>query len=268
MLSKRQSLFVFCCLLLANLCFMSCSNDDDERVTIVNDVPGQISGLGNNRGELTGTKFTLPDGITLKGNIVGYWVSDNSLSLVINGLYEDQPTLRDSDTDLDLLYRYMKNYKGEQYDIALGAGYAVPVIFTLENTTSKNRNVTLPAGLIVKSKNFEAQYGLLVKKVEFTVPANDDIVVLLYMNCCHLGIPAPEDNNIMEWGVITNSSLLVEICDMVKDKKINYEEFGSYTRTYFDQVYYIQERVWDLTDRGSTLTDEQREWFRNLPDSK
>ncbi|MDD4516368.1 hypothetical protein [Massilibacteroides sp.] len=262
-----KSLF-YCFLLFLPLGILSCSSDDNNSngSEIKIDVPGEISGLGNDRGELTGTKFELPEGIKLNQEIVGY------PSRVLGSYASSRAS--DNNINLDYIEQFIFDYllkmmkDGEKYDIAIGSGYAVPIFIVLENTTDKDIKVTFPAGLIVKSQNWEAQYGLLTKKTEFTAPAKERLRVLLFMHCCHLGIVNPTTANKLEWGVVSNSSLLLEICDIVANKKINYEEFGSLSKQYFKQAYYIQERIWDLTNRGTALTEEHKTYLKQLPDSK
>lgn len=248
---------------------LSCSSDNDDpdpADPISYDEPGSISGLGLDRGELTGKDFSLPGGIVLDGDITGYYASSRTVSGTESTRAHTPPSY---------YYDYYKSLERRDFDVAVGNGYAVPLWIKLKNTTGSDITVTFPAGLIVKTRNWEAQYGLLVKETRVVVPGNGTLAVLMYTHCCHLGISAPNQSNILSWGVVSNSSLLLELCDLVKDKKINREEFTSYTQVYFNQAYYIQECLWNLTgvaiegqDRYTgQLTEEEKAWFAALPAS-
>ncbi|MDH6357917.1 hypothetical protein [Parabacteroides sp. PF5-9] len=247
------SLFFACSILLVPAC--SDGDDTDTDDTIKVDIPGKISGLGATEGPLTGKKYELPDGIVATDKIKGAF--DDYFDASFNA---NQPSA------LRALWSYSVDY-----DVSVGSGYAVTVLLPLENITDKDIELTFPAGMILKSKNNDRQNGLLIKKATVTVPKKEKLRVILNMYCCHETKPAPSNKDEMEWAVITNSSLLLEICDMVKNKKVNMEEFEETNinrMTYFDQCTYINDRVWDLTDRGNALTETHRLWFKNLPDSK
>ncbi|HTG55090.1 MAG TPA: hypothetical protein VL943_02390, partial [Niabella sp.] len=104
------------------LALFSCSKKD--KVDNNEEPPiNPIPGLGNNPGDIPGTAFVLPQGIVLEGTITG-----ESLNPVCK---------------------------------ELGTGRFVDVYLILKNTASTTVNVTLPAGLTLKSVNGEDQNGIL-----------------------------------------------------------------------------------------------------------
>ena len=259
---KRIKLFLPLFFIASLFLVSACSSDDDSKDDLDDDLikidePGKISGLGVTEGKLTGKKYELPDGIILAGKIFGV------------GEYYEEASL--DKTEIMLQIRSNVLDYGIDYDVNVGSGYAVTVVLPLENITDKDIELTFPAGLILKSKNNDRQNGLLTKKATVTLPKKDKYTVILSMYCCHESKPAPSSKDEMEWAVITNSSLLLEICDLVKYKKVNIEEivksYSDYSPDYLNLCAYINNRIWDLTDRGLALTEEHREWFRNLPPS-
>ena len=227
--------------------FTSCSNDDDEKEVIIDDQPGEISGLGDAPGELTGIEFTLPNGVELEGDIYG---ASSQYSLKTKG-----DEVEESDFD---------NLKASVN--VIGSGKWVQVAVRLKNLTNRDIDVIFPARLVVKSLSNRYQNGVLLKKTKTTVLANETHSVALLMYCGNKNLSPSSSYQKYEWAVISNSSLIVDLCNRLANKKINYEEFTDSKSVYGNQVGPLQSILWRLTD-GSGLSDSDIEYIESLPNS-
>ncbi|MDR1528939.1 MAG: hypothetical protein LBS40_00715 [Burkholderiales bacterium] len=218
--------------------------------------PGQISGLGEYPGELQGTSFTLPQGVRVDGMITGYRPATLSRSEK-NTYAKDLP----QKSAFDLL----------PADATIGGGYDVLLKIALINSNSTPTEVVFPERLILKSKSSQYQHGLLLKKTSVTIPAGARYVISLVMYCGNMERGAPSSSEIYEFGVISNSPLLKDLTDRLVNKKINVEEFNSDPsdyQIYIDQYLRLASIVWNLTDRGIALSDDDKNWIARLPASR
>lgn len=266
---KRCYLF----LLAGLLCFAlaSCEKDDDpkEDDQPTNYTPGEIPGLGTADGELTGTPFKLPDGVELIENITGagsqngYW----------NVSYPDAANATFTLKDGSVVSRSLgvQTRAGEtRHYFGSGAGY-VDLLIPMRNTKSGPVTVTFPAATILRSKTGDCQNGVLIKKVTVTIPANTDYYLCLAFYCGNLSKSSAYSDDIFELGVVSDAKPLLDLCEMVKNKKINVEEFNptsyqDYT-IYTVQITRLQNIVWSVTD-GEGLSEDEIAYLRALPNSQ
>ena len=256
-------------LLSVALLLSSCKKDDlddfDENpVDLTEDSAGEISGLGDNGGNLGGTTFVLPEGIEVVGKVMGF--SENSTSsgvnsstsfpkseILVNRMNETQTTSLRAST---------------AYDVIIGSGGLVTVKISLKNTTSDKIVVNFPAGLIFESVSGEFQNGILMKRCKATVPANKTYDVVLHLYCGNLSRHVSDPSAEYKWPIRTNSARLMELCELLKNKKINYEEYsGLGIIQYFVVIITVQSVVWDISDSDEGLSSSNRETINNLPKS-
>lgn len=260
-----------CVFLFISFSFVSCSSDDDEtkegneevieevEEEIVEDEPGKIPGLGSEEGELSGKPFKLPKGIELVGEIKGYSYGDDLRAVT------DKRSL-----DLEKVISNSLMISSREAEIdKFGSGSLVSLGIKLKNTTNKDIQFEFPAGLIMRSRTNDYQNGILLKKVTISIPANNTYSLVLYLYCGNFGRHMSSPSAYYEWGVVTNSSLIIDLCKRMADKKINYEEFPYEDFfTYKAQVLYIQGIVWRVTDNFNGLTQEDIDYINSLPKSK
>ncbi len=242
----------------------ACSSDDPGSEEYA---AGLIPGLGDTPGELTGTPFTLPAGIKLAAEIYGggdqylYWASGWG--------YEDYShTFTRKDGTVES--RGFATTRAEGDVVYRGSGYGyVDLMIQLENTESTSKTVTFPAALIVENISGLCQNGVLIKKTEVVVPANSTVSVCLAMYCGNASKSSASTYDEYVWGVVSNASPLLELCEMVKDKKINIEEFEPNEENYFiysSQTSYLQDIVWEVTDYMG-MSEYSIEYLNSLPKS-
>jgi hypothetical protein len=269
---KKIAHYLFICLSMI-LFFSSCSSDDESiqeenLITVVKHTPGQIPGFGNTPGEITGEKFYLPAGINLKEGIRGY--TEDSKYFQPD---EDLISLMLSDFSKNSMINFSQKSSENNLTVQSerGSGTSVVLIVSLENTTDKSIVVEFPAGLIFESKSKQVQHGVLLKKTQVKVPAKSTYNVRMFTYCGNLGIPSPnqtQDIELLGIMTISNSSLIRELCDLLANKKINYEEFTMPEEwdIFNKQCNKLQGFIWKQTN-GKGIDNKDREYINSLPKS-
>ena len=247
---------------MLSACFNNGGSDED-----FNYQPGEIPGFGNDDGTLTGSAFNLPAGVTIfsdiaaNGNCDGYWNFSEAKSY--------RSTNKDgSETERLILPKTTRSdslcYRGS------GSGL-VDLIIPLHNSNSTPVTVTFPAALVVQNLAGECQNGVLLKKTTVVIPANSDYYVNLSFYCANLSKGTPGESDLYNFAVVSDADPILELCNMVKDKKINIEEFDptSYDdqSTFTSQASMLQLIVWAVTD-GTGLTNLYTMYINGLPKSK
>lgn len=249
-MKQLNSVLAVILLMCATFSFTSCSSDDDnkEENNLVIDIPGKIPGLGDTEGELTGTPFVLPEGVTLTQTITGtrYGYSKSAPAIA----KKDIKSLSNIESEIRL------RASSQEVDTVLGAGYFVQLHIALKNTTTKDIEVVFPAGMIIVSNSGNYQNGVLLKKVSIKVPAGKDYKIALLMFCGNSGKSPSSTYETYRWAVVSNSSLIVQLCNMLTKKKINYEDFKDGEEGFSDSVSTLQGILWSLTDYGESLEDQ------------
>ncbi len=247
---------------------ISCEKNDVEG-TPTDYKAGEIPGLGDTEGELTGTPFTLPEGVELTGDIVGdgnhygYWSYNDYASQMSyefvnkDGTRVTRTLLPPTRTDIPTHY------------FGSGTGY-VDLLIPLHNSNTHAVTVTFPAALIMKNIAGDCQNGVLIKKVVVKIPARSDYQLCLSFYCGNANLSSAGYYDKYQWGVVSNAKPLLELCERVKDKKINIEEFDPASvddsDIYSTQTGYLQSIVWCVTDYEG-LNEEDIEYLQSLPNS-
>jgi len=274
---ETSKLMMFVCAAIIALNFNACQKDDkseEPTVTPVDYQAGNIPGLGDADGDLTGTPFTLPAGVELSGDITGagyqleYWdLSSNSSPSILRSFVNKDgevetrtvaPPFRNSEADAPIYY------------YGSGAGY-VDLLIPLRNTLSSQTTVTFPAATILVSKSGECQNGILLKKVTIIIPSKSDYRVCLSFYCGNLHKHSASGSEVYTFAVISNASPILDLCDRLKNKKINIEEFSrtSYEdcSVYLNQIDDLQGMVWSITEHNG-LSQYYYDIINSLPNSK
>jgi hypothetical protein len=257
----------------AALLFVSCEkNDPKADVEQVEDTPGNIAGLGETGGEPTGTPFRLPDGIETAGKIMGGY---NQYNYPSAGTAGKQAALRQlKSIGKGRTVRTRSDSESVLLDTIVGSGSFVGVFIPLRNITSHDIPVTFPAALILKSVSGEYQNGVLLKKVTVNIPAGRICGVLLLMYCGNANLHPSYWDEEYVFTVVSNSSLIIDLCDRVKNKRINNEEYPVDLNGYADDDRYflyeshLQEMLWKLTDDGEPLSEEDIAYIEQMENSQ
>lgn len=203
------------------------------------DSPGNIQGMGSNqeKPEIKSV-FELPDGIFLVNQI-------------------KEPDLNDTTKS------------------KFGSGKSERLKITLFNSTSSSRTVFLPKGLIFKNSIPGYHNGILLQTTWMTIDAGTrrDVIVELY--CINSGlIHDGQDSDYYFLGV-TDSPTFWRLLDIIGWRKINYEMiYGSFKGSqpvtpsgpaYSDITTRLQTIIWNLTDLGIDISDEDKKFIQSIP---
>ncbi len=260
-MKKKYTIPFMLVLAISFLLNTSCSKDEkgDDQIQITEDKPGEIPGLGEAEGELTGQKYKLPEGIEQVGEIIGYEGDINTTakqkSRELRASGKNNAKKAESPAEVST-------------DFSRGSGYYVRVRINLKNTTSSNRKVELPAGLVIKSRSGTYQNGVLLKKTSIDIPANKTILLDLHMYCGNAAKSSSSPSEKYDLAVISNSSSLHDLINRLKNKKINIEQYFKETDgmdKYEDIVAFLQNILWNVTDSESGLLDDDIEYINSIP---
>lgn len=264
---KTKSFLLILSFTLFSFTFAGCSSDDDDN-DVITDEPGKIPGLGETPGDLSGTPFTLPDGVVLEGEITGaysfYSYSSSSyIPLEIKNVFQQK--------NLDVVSLKSEFADNSAAD-TIGSGHYVSTIINLKNSTASEKEIVFPAGLILTSVTGNYQNGVLLKKASTKIPANSSRKIRLHMYCGNSDRKSSSPNETYRFAVVSNSSLIVDLCQRLKNKKINIEEYNmrnsSENDVHQEIVTRLQSILWYLTDFGYSLTESEIEYIESLPNSK
>lgn len=220
MLSKRFStLLLFFFVLLG---FTACSNKDKDAI---NEIPGEIPGMGNSNEMPQGNLFQLPDGIRLATTIKG--------------------------DGCDTTYE-------------VGSGHYVDLCVALINTTGADKEISFPAGLVFVADDRAAnQSGLLIQGVKIKTKAGKTVRCTVRSFCINAGKHPSSDSYTYQLGPVTNSILIGQLIELLKNKKTNIEDYPN-EDAYTEATSRLQSYVWSITD-GTGLSDFDKNEIRSLP---
>lgn len=275
--------FTLTTILCVCLLLTGCSKNEEEPDNGSNQThtPGNIPGLGEKDGELTGTLFKLPDNIALVEKILGGFDPTASVRSQV-GMTKARSSLA-----LSAITRANSDFKISE---TIGSGSYVTLYIILKNGSSSSVEVLFPAGLIAKSLSGNAQNGVLLKKTTIQVAANSTKAIMLMMYCGNANRDASSMDEEYQFAVVSNSSLITNLCDKLKNKRINYEEYDMKSldeimsdpnfdwnnfdwESFFSTQYnefslFIQDVLWKLTDYGEALSSEDLSYINNMENSK
>lgn len=264
----KNSILLFSLIMALCMVFTSCSKDDDNQPEQENYAPGKIPGLGDASGKLTGTPFILPEGIELLDEIEGYEFTsgywDFFGSTAPYSLQTKKGSLKST-----LVQKTVRTKSGETHHFFGSGCDLVDLLIPMTNNNSAATTVDFPAGTILKSRTGDAQNGVLIKKVSVTIPAKSDYYLCLSFYCGNANRDAASPGDVYDLGVVSNAHPIIKLCNKVKNKKINIEEFShnlsAYT-VYALQTVELQDIVWSITD-GEGMSEEDISYINSLPNS-
>ncbi len=262
--------YLFLALSLIALGMAACTQDKESSNPPVAYNPGEIPGLGDAEGELTGSPFVLPKGVELVGDITGggaqyyYWQTEEDYSPAGHAFVEKDGTVTTR--------AFFPAQSEEEYIPCYGSGYGyVDLLVSLKNTNSSPTTVTFPAALILRNLGGDCQNGVLLKRTDVVLPAQTTQTICLLLYCGNSGKGSAYGEAEYVWGVVSNAAPLLDLCERVKDRRINIEEFDPRLEEdyyiYSEQVSRLQDIVWEVTDYEG-LGEASIEYLNALPKSK
>ena len=221
--------------LMCIACFASCTMIDAFKYSEeIND--GTISdydrypGMNVNTEPLTGKVFTWPSYIIINNVITGE---------------QNQSQEEDQDADMKIT------------NDMFGSGLFVIVTLTLENTSSQEKTLLLPRGLLLQSASSYSQNGILVKDVEIPFEPKERRVVSVRFYCLNSSLSASTSSDVYGIGYITNIPAFEPLFNVCEGKKLNINQYkSSNLLSYYGACTSVQEIVWAIT-KGKTFTEAE-----------
>jgi hypothetical protein len=218
--------FLFNLLILSLFFLSSCEKDKL-------DSPGNIPGMGSNSDELQIKElYTLPKEISIIGSIT----------------------------------------EGFDWSLPRYGGGSVHMKITLLNHGNSDRTVFFPKGLIFKCNSPDNHNLMVLQTCWICLKQNSSKTFIQDAYCINHARKHPADPGItFEMLGLSDSQVINNLLDMISWRKINYEMIvGSSSVLNRDKYNEIMEHlmntVWNLTDKGIDITDENRAFIENIPE--
>ena len=227
------------------LIFNACHKDKDPQPTPAPTptVNPYLVGLGDHVGYPSGTAYNLPPSVQLVSDIRG-------------GSYSKGGVKKDK-----------KNYKGPfpidlvpKSWVSYGTGTYVDLYFKLYNTLTTDTVVIIPGGLIFcdsldnDTSNGMYQRGFILQNDTIHIQALDTAFVALEAYCLNANMSGSDYDAVYYIGPVTNNPNLNQIVTIMLAKQY---PFGHESE--------IQDIIWNVTDYGQNLTQQEIQFLNNLP---
>jgi hypothetical protein len=254
-MKKLSNLFMI--LAIVAIGFVSCEKEKVEQ-------PGEIPGMGNAEGELEiAEKFVAPAGIEISG-LEG--VPTTGVSVTGTNV------LKSSNTYSSYHCGSGGSFNGDVFRAWINIG------LTIYNSSTEERCVTFPQGLVFKVSDPEYQNALLLSDVKICVKGGETIQITLHAYCINKGKDGSDaDVNYTILGT-TSSDVIKKLLDLVSERLINLQYYsGENTSTalksvaaedisvYYERAHHLQEAVWTLTNDGQDLSSDQINYIKSIP---
>lgn len=231
---------VLCGFLLLSLLFISKAEgqaNHTPQAGTANEEPGHIPGMGNEKGLPAGSRFMLPKGVSLVGELRGATYAQATPG-------------------------------GCGYD---GVGTKVIVKFKMQrDSVGGPLTITFPPGLTVTAAAEGFQNGLLVERVVVTVPpkgpgpGKPQCDVTLMMACLNLFKKPSDESATYQFGPVSSSPLIKDLMKRLSGKKMLYSAYTD--KEEWEQAQEsVQDALWGLTDHDG-LSDDMLRFISELPD--
>ncbi len=223
-------------IILSGFIFGSCQKEEAV------DVPGNIPGMGDNNAALEVKPISLPENVSVVGEIRGFEEENKSAS-------------------------FFPNFK-----IFGGSGEFIRLEYTVKNINNIAVTVFFPAGTIFESTNLSYQHGILLQWTWFCIPANSQRTIVLYLYCTNKGKNNSDANNTYYLAGQTTSRPILNLLNMLKLKKVNHEFFNHLKSTSTSEYDYttisekMQSALWALTNDGTEVPDDIKAYINALPE--
>ena len=228
--------------------------------------PGGIPGMGETPGELEIDKpFVAPEGVTID----------------VAGLDEIR---------LDDAASGSANLKSAQWSwgntFSCGGSkdkndfvFWINVNISMSNSNNSEMCVTIPQGTVFETSDPNGQNGILLTDMKICVKAHEVVDCNLMLMCLNYLRPGSKKDIFYKMLGTTNSKLLQELISYLKGKKIGIEFYTNIVpssklkstsaedlETYKEIADRIQNTIWDLTNHGKNISQDDIDFFNSIPD--
>ena len=246
-MKKIVNLFFIASLFLIG--FTSCEQQTEE--------PGGIPGMGETPGELEiAEPFVAPQGIAI--NLESQ--DETTLDAILSS--SSQNVLKNS------VIPSFVGCAGNMYNEHLNIWILVKL--TITNDSDQRMCIDIPAGTVFEVSEPGFQNGIVVCPITLCLDGKSTIDVTLSLMCLNKGYDGSTTDVTYKWRGVTASPIMQNFCKMFAKKKCKMEDYDLSNSTerkkYSDIVDHIQKAIWNLTNDGRELTQDQIDYFNSLPD--
>jgi len=227
--------FVFLTLIMG-----SCTKENSESA-------GNIQGMGDTPGDFEVKEpFTLPEGISIIGDITGI----------------ENPGTKGGDS------------KSISYSCYGSGGKMIKLMLTLVNRSDRPRTVFFPKGLLWKCEVPGYQDAICLQTTWISLKANSQRTITLNLYCINYG-HSPSDNFAYYRFIgVTSSAVFNNLLRRIGWRMINFEWLNPNPAksvavagpTYEEITERMQNIVWNLTNFGKDLSDEDILFIESIPE--
>lgn len=220
----RQALVLLTATLMLAVVLPACKKDKKGNAEPA-EVAGKIPGLGDTPGTPAATAYELPANISLVGKIKGN---------VCDTAYER------------------------------GSGRFVDVCVALINSGGTDITLTIPAGLIILADSEEDQHGMIIQETTIILKAGKITRCGLNAYCTNASKHPSSYTSTYTIGGVSSSVLIKQLIAILKNKKVNTEDYPNDREGYGKAEDAVQGAVWGITD-GDGLNDIVKQELAEIP---
>lgn len=223
-MKQRKAFVLLTAACFAAFTFMACSKSDKkDDAPQTKETAGNIPGMGKAEGTPQGTALTFPAGVTLSTRPL--------LGEICDTTYE------------------------------VGSGGLVEICMAFVNNNATDVTLTLPAGLVVISETTEYQHGLLIQNATIVLKAKRTTQVGVNFWCLNASRAPSSGSAVYKLGPVTNSVLIGQLCEQLKNKRTARHEYTDDT-DYYVASNAIQMLIWGYTDGDGFTSAELAEQLK------
>jgi len=156
-----------------------------------------------------------------------------------------------------------------------GSGKNERLKIALYNSNTSPRTVFFPKGLIFKNSVQGYHNGILLQTTWVTLEAGVRREIIVELYCINSGLLHDNQDSHFNFLGVPDSPTFSRLLDMISWRKINYEMiYGSFKGSqpvtpsgpaYSDITARLQTIVWNLTDLGISISEEDQKFIESIP---
>jgi len=253
-MKKLISLFFVASLFLIG--FTACEQQGEE--------PG-IPGMGDTPGELEiAETFTAPEGVIINLETLDEANIENALS--------SQNQLKSTEG-----FFFRRGCGGSQWNGNFKVWIRVKL--DVQNTSNQKWCFNIPAGTVFQVSDPSYQNGITISPIKICVESKGFCNVELWLMCLNRGKDGSTANVTYKILGVTGNARMWNLVRKLRYKRCNIEWYlnvdpsaklksatAENIETYKELADQIQNAIWQLTNDGEDLTEEQIKYFESLPD--
>ena len=155
----------------------------------------------------------------------------------------------------------------------------IRVKLDVQNTSNNKMCFNIPAGTVFQVSDPSYQNGMTISPIQICVESQGFCNVELWLMCLNRGKDGSEANVSYKILGVTGNARMWNLVRRLKNKRCNIEWYLNIEESaklksatdaeiekYKEMADHIQNAIWQITNDGQDLTQEQIDYFDSLPD--